>query len=224
MDNKLLKTVWEELVYLTNDWNAQNKSDANLRRLSASLRTLLIDSDLKLFQVAKKIGIPLRILVDSELDLLIPGTVLRQTSGGKHNGLKIASFSKLNRALSNGEAKRLSTPRARKKKPIKLSIFLKLPSITINGIDINKEDVIKYVANKLGGCHFDPKRKESHKNGKLTLEGKYAILDEHRKLKLADKDAVYFDLLSTGQKLIQSRDIQKLKKKIQKILKTNNTI
>lgn len=217
MDKELLKIVFEDLEHITKEWNDKDISDANLRRSSDILRRLLIHDDL--FKAARSFEMKkLRVLSSDEEYPSFPDAVLHQAGGGKFNGVQIKGFTIYNRALTPEEMKRsYKDSKKKKNKPVKLSKFLKRPSITIEGTTINREEIIKYVCNKLGGAHYDTRRKVGH-----TLEEKYKLLDKHKdSTELAGKKAIYFELLSIGQKLVNNKDVQKLKKKIKNYLNEN---
>lgn len=214
MDKELLKIIFEDIRYITKEWNAKDISDASLRRSSNILRRLLIHRDLfkaaYLFNMRK-----LRVLGSNESYPSLPGAVLYQAGGGKSNGLQVKGFTMCDRALTDEEMRLLYEKIGQpKNKPINLNEFMKQPSIVIRGTKINREEIIKYVCNKLGGAHYDNKRKEDKE-----LERKYKLLDEHKNSsELTGKNAIYFELLSIGQKLVNNKDIQKLKKKIKNYL------
>ena len=86
-----------------------------------------------------------------------------------------------------------------------------MPSLCIfaQGKEISRRMLIQYVANKLGGAHWSPGR------GKTKQDMLFALLDQvSQNVILADKNAVYFELLSIGQALVNSPDIQTLRKHI----------
>lgn len=90
-----------------------------------------------------------------------------------------------------------------------LANFMPSPCIIAQGKEISRRILIQYVANKLGGAHWDPGR------GKKKKDMLFALLDQvSQRISLADKNAVYFELLSVGQALVNSPDIQTLRKKI----------
>jgi hypothetical protein len=70
----------------------------------------------------------------------------------------------------------------------------------VAGQAINRREIINYVANKLGGVHFDKNRKPD--------ERAFKVLDDHRgKLHLQGIDILYYELLAIGQHLLRSGDI-----------------
>ena len=97
----------------------------------------------------------------------------------------------------------------------KLSKFLDSTCIYFENISIKRREVITYICNKLGGVHFDKTR-----NSKNEIEKKYILFDMLRNKKTLvigrekNIDCVFFELLSIGQAVINSDDIQKLLKQL----------
>jgi hypothetical protein len=74
----------------------------------------------------------------------------------------------------------------------------------VEGEVFRRREIIQYVANKLGGAHYDERRDERER-----------LLDYAQEAyKVADKKPIYFELLSTGQKLVRSPDIERLRQKL----------
>jgi tetratricopeptide (TPR) repeat protein len=83
-----------------------------------------------------------------------------------------------------------------------LASFIEAPCMVVKGQIVPRQVLIEYVVNKLGGAHFDPQRAVSAKD-KLFL-----LLDlVDRQILVADKNAIYYELLSTGQALTKADDI-----------------
>jgi len=80
--------------------------------------------------------------------------------------------------------------------------FANSPAVIVRGTPIPRRTTIKYVANKLGGAHFDPRR-ENNDEGAM-----YELLDKASTIALLGKPAIYFELLSAGQALANAADIQ----------------
>jgi hypothetical protein len=92
---------------------------------------------------------------------------------------------------------------------MKLSEFTYSPCLILDGVKFNRYELVTYVANKLGGVHYDLKRTAK------PIDRKYAKLDASRRrfvvnLDGASKDLVYFELLATAQAILNSEDIQAL--------------
>lgn len=220
MDINLIKLVAEDLEFLSKGWN-QQIDEASLRRASPILRSLLVEN--KLYMVGRYFELDIRVMApeDSGASLDAKERVFWQACGGKSNGLEVLSMSMWDRALTDDEIDAMamsSNKRIGKSHPVKVSSFLRQTSFVLEGTSINREEVIKYVANKLGGAHYDSTRKENTKP-ETSLDEKYVLLDSVRnQWKITDKDAVYFELLSIGQLLINSRDVQTLRRKIASFL------
>lgn len=219
MDIELAQIVAEDIDYLSREWN-QDIDDPSLRRASPILRSLLVEGQLA--KVAHACGRNLRIMTPA-INRVLTETELKQSvywqaGGAKYKGMEIQATSIVNRALS---AQEIKAKYERDKKligksyPVKLGTFLRQPSFVVEGILINREEVIKYVANKLGGAHYDESRSTTTKHAP-TLEDKYALLDKLRAgTYVAEKNAIYYELLSIGQRVVNSRDIQHLRKQLQ---------
>jgi hypothetical protein len=216
MDLDLIKTVSEDLDYLSEEWT-QDIDDASLRRASPVLRSLLIEN--QLMKVAnilnEEIKIMAPVISKSASYLNDPSIVFYQSGGAKYKGAEIQFLTILNRAKSPEEIK---ADYEREKVvigqiyPEKLSLFMKQISFVISGVKINREEVIKYIANKKGGAHYDDSRKIDIIGPKGELEKRYSLLDNiHNGTYTADKNAVYYELLSIGQRLIESNDVQRIK-------------
>lgn len=223
IDSKLLKTVDEDLTYLSTKWN-QDIDDASLRISSPILRRLLIDGmlDRAAHMFKKQIWIMAPIICGTKTFGNLSDIDFYQCGGAKYKGMIIQSLSKVNRVLSQQEITKMyqeGKDTVDKSSPVKMSVFLKQISFVIKGIAINREEVIKYVTNKLGGAHYDNERKIDNDTTKITLEHKYALMDKVRDgVILADKNAIYYELLSIGQRVINSRDVHILRKAIKKLI------
>ncbi|MGA4531727.1 hypothetical protein ACPA1H_15390 [Ectopseudomonas chengduensis] len=223
MNLELARVVSEDLDFLFSEWN-QDIDDASLRRSSPVLRSLLIEG--LLGKVAQECGRDLRVMAPA-INRVITETELKQNAyfqagGAKYKGMVIQSTSIINRARTTQEIKE-NYERTKnvigKSYPVKLGVFLRQPSFVVDGTLINREEVIKYVANKLGGAHYDESRKVSAGAG-VTLDEKFTLLDKVRnEISIADKNAIYYELLSIGQRIINSRDVRHFRKNLQTIIK-----
>lgn len=229
MDINLARVVAEDLDFLSKEWN-QDIDDASLRRTSPVLRNLLVDG--LLGRAAYQANLDIRIMapainrVTSEAEL--KECIFFQAGGAKYKGMVVQSTSYIARAKGPEEIK-ASYKRSKdvigKNYPVKLGAFLKQTSFVIKGVLINREEVIKYVANKLGGAHYDANRSTSKTGKDFSLEEKYALLDEVRNsVEVAQKNSIYYELLSIGQRVATSRDIRKLRKHLNHLLSTPSVI
>jgi hypothetical protein len=92
-----------------------------------------------------------------------------------------------------------------------LSEFLASSSGIANSKHITRRDVIKYVANVLGGVHINQKqRKEEEKL--ISRVGKF-----HKKIQLQNSDALLIELTAIAQAVGQSKDSTELINKIKSL-------
>ena len=216
IDHELIRIVSEDLDYLNDEWN-QDIDDASLRRSSPVLRSLLIEGYLmRVVNMLNEQVMVMTPLISMKEDLLNdPSIIFYQAGGAKYKGMEVQFLSQGNRALSPEEIKKSYEEQKEligKNHPIKLTKFMKQVSFMINGIKINREEVIKYIANKRGGAHYDGSRNDKKPGSKGDLERKFILLDSiHSGTVMADKNAVYYELLSIGQRIIASHDIQRIR-------------
>lgn len=218
MDIDLIRLVAEDLHYLSTEWN-QSIDDASLRRSSPALRSLLVEGQLG--RAAHQVGCNLRIMAPATCKVMADSELREyryyQAGGARYNGMMVQATSVVGRAKSMAEV-RASYERMKdvmgRSYPVKLGTFLKQTSFVIDGVLISREEVIKYVANKLGGAHYDASRQQSSVRD-ISLEQKYSLLDRVRAgMLMAERNAVYYELLSIGQRLVNSRDVRNLRKQL----------
>ena len=223
MDMELARVVSEDLEYLLVEWN-QEIDDASLRRNSPVIRSLLIEGNLR--RIANEADRQIRVMAPAIGRLTTDAELCEyqffQAGGALYKGMIVQSMSMVPRAKTAAEIK-ASYERSKesigKSYPVKLSVFLKQTSMVVDGVLINREVIIKYVANKLGGAHYDRSRENSKTGGNISLEHKYELLDKVRSgVTVADKNAIYYELLSIGQRLVNSRDIRQLQKYLTHVL------
>jgi hypothetical protein len=106
-------------------------------------------------------------------------------------------------------------PGAQRSRGRPLCKFLASTFALVLGTEVSRRDVIKYVAQKLGGAHFDPRRGRS---GDTHLE----LLDRLSKtrLEITDKrpiNAVYVELLSIAEWLAESGDAARFRDAFSKV-------
>lgn len=216
IDSKLITIVSEDLDYLTEEWS-QDIDDPSLRRASPVLRSLLIEG--QLIKVAQMLNETINIMAPeiskNEDHLNDKSIVFYQSGGANYKGMQVHFAKKLHRAKSPEEIKE-SYEKQRdmigQSYPVKLTKFMKQVSFVINGVKINREEVVKYIANKRGGAHYDDTRNTKTAGSKGELEKKFLLLDEiHDSIILADKNSIYYELLSIGQRLIASHDVQRIR-------------
>jgi hypothetical protein len=87
---------------------------------------------------------------------------------------------------------------------MKLSVYLASPAALIKRVAISRQDVIQFVANKLGGVHYDPTRNRKH-DDRLALLDAVGVKLETETVK--NFSGVYAELLSIAENLSESGDL-----------------
>ena len=83
-----------------------------------------------------------------------------------------------------------------------LNSFIEAPCIVAEGHIVRRRMLVNYVANALGGTHYDKKRRRK-KTGVL-----FSMLDRAaNRFQYEDKNLVYFELLAVGQAIASAGDV-----------------
>ena len=206
-DKSLVETVVSDLEYLGNTWGSR-VDDNTLRRGSTQLRLLLIDNTLQ--KAWKAVGFQREpIIIAPRLETLLDSVpsdylLFAQAGGGNYEGTRI-SCSYLIRQLKGSQPVTIPEGIQHIEHPFGLRELGRSCALFIEGRRIARAEVIKYVANKLGGAHLDFSRSA------IATESVYQLLDRRAAaFMIGDKNAVYYELLSIGQLLARAPDVQKL--------------
>lgn len=212
-----LRTTVEDLEHLRSKWG-DHIDDISLRHGSVLLRRLLIDGDFfkawkKLnfaghpYVVAPRVEYFLKKKVAENIKWIIAG-------GGQYKGVK-AAFGILIKGERSPAVPKGIDPINHK---FSLGSFVNSTSIYVDRVCISRGEIIKYVANKLGGAHFDANRDK-------PLGVKFRLLDENidsfqiqHISDLKGKNAVYFELLSIGQLIGESPGVARLIERARQVL------
>jgi len=84
-----------------------------------------------------------------------------------------------------------------------LTQYLRSPAAVVASVAASRTDVIRYVANKLGGAHFDPDRSRGGDDRLALLDNALAAIAPDTGLGINN---VYAELLSIAQTLGESAD------------------
>lgn len=211
--NYLVQTVKKDLQYLRDEWT-QGIDDDSLRRSSTVLRRLLVDNELlTAWRQAGFVKQPK--LEASTLDYILTHfdehkIEFAAAGGARFEGLEVCALFAVRHAMSPREARHVYEAGKRTLwKEYLLDDFVKAPCMVIRGTLVNRRLLIQYVANKLGGSHIDTERRlGSESPKKREKEQVFAALDGvYSSTKVANKNAIFYELLSIGQSLIRSPDI-----------------
>jgi len=214
MSNYLLEVVANHLRFLCEEWD-QNIDDESLRRSSNVLRMLLVEPNLlNAWQIAGFSREPEIVAptLEKHLQTYSLNDILFATAGGaEYKGTTIAMLCISSEARTPEQIREISKIGPFILKHHKLVEFSESTCIIVRGLSVNRRELIKYVANKLGGDHIDLRRDLSK-----PLEQKFAYLDKIREtIQVAEKNAIYYEILSIGQSLVRSDDVQRLRNRLQ---------
>jgi hypothetical protein len=206
--SELKAVVLNDLRYLATTWTVKEIDDNFLRRDSVTLRRLLIDDGGGLLRKARKEmglrGDPRLSAIDliEEIEGLDPRLIVLASAGGAtHRGMAVAGALLYEGAMSPEQIKRQAA-RGMQVRDLPLSRYLDSPCLLTRGVRIPRRELIRYIANKKGGGHYDEKR--DRKGDPRSFGALDSLIGAAQ---LAGKDAVYFELLSIGQALIKSPQI-----------------
>lgn len=212
-----LITILEDLAKIRLDWDSE-ATDTLLRQEAILLRQLLVQDGGTLFQVARLFNTNLKVHGPARVQQILSkkGGIVKfyQAGGAVYQGMGVRSIFERD-GVSPDPAARYR--RHQRKKELNsgrtycLVEYLNSICFVLDGQPITRENLIKYVCNKIGGGgHFDL--------GKLG--GVPKKLDEIRqRYRIADKNAIYFELLAIGQALTSSPSVMELEKNIRRVLK-----
>ncbi len=205
----LLKVVYEDLCFLRDEWN--DRIDSKTIRITGPiLRKLLVEDRLQIAwnEINTKIQPPNFKIGDVDRiagNFSSAEIVIILSGSAEYNGGSAGNI-----VLTEGTIKPPIIPAI----TVSLNKFKNSTCIQIKHIKINNQELINYVCNKLGGVHYDDKRKNN------KSESKYKYLDyllENQtwvKINLLGLDPVLFQFLSIGQIINRSNDIRNFIEKL----------
>ena len=204
------RVIVSDLRHLQEGWDGGRVDDDRLRRDSGILRRLLIDNGGGLLRTyRRRAGLKGEIKVEAQdLGRQLVGTDRKHlrfaaAGGGTHAGMTVAAVSVHSVAMSADEV-RAQYERGMPTSVFGLSKFLDSPCLILDGRSINRRDLIKYVTNRLGGVHFDENRDPVTERAFLALDRIMGTIS------IAEKNVVYFELLSVGQAILGSAQVTEM--------------
>jgi len=206
---KILKNVYEDLCYLKERWN-DSIEPKEIRVTGSILRRLIVESHLKIAwnKIYEKKYNPKFEIVDvdsiagnftsDEIEFILSG-------GAEYKGIYAENI-----MLIKGTRRILKEYKIE----VPLNKFPDSTSIQIKHIKINNRELINYVCNKLGGVHYDDRRRNK------DIEKKFIYLDhllDEKKwvnIDMLGLDPIRFQFLSIGQIINRSKDIESFLRKL----------
>jgi hypothetical protein len=194
---ELIAVVRDDLSYLVNDWPGGEIRDDEIRRSSAVLRRLFNYRDL----------VKVWVTVVGKQDFLVPSSFIHvadinrlrevnfaTSSPAQNVGMKIFAAMEFNK-IQEGPA-----PVSIKEEVAPLKRYLNQPACVISGVLITREELVQFVANKLGGAHFDDGRDKPNERV-IQVMTQYVI---------GNRPALIHEMLSCGQVLAGSESTKEL--------------
>ena len=210
MSDGLVQIVREDLGFLMKEWQPA-VDEGSLRRTSPVLRRLLVEKDLlKAWEFLGLGAEPVFEAVDAEvLAKEAPGVMLVMAGGAAGGNVQVREVRVWNRALSDAEIKSMyEASRSRLPQKLPFSRFRESACVVVSGRPVSRSDLVRYVSNKLGGAHYDEGRDKKH--GAAFAETAKKLDEVFRSVGVADRDAIYHELLSIGQAFVRSPDIARI--------------
>ncbi len=207
-----LRIIKNDLNFIKSEWNNEVDDDS-LRRYSPTLRQLLVDDGGLLLKAEEWLNC--RIYLQAPPDPLMSTKKEKinfYTAGGaKYKNMTVQSLYEINYAMSAQEIKqRYENSKNNIKIKYSLVEFLNTPCVIYEGEVFSRVELIKFVSNKLGGAHYELDEKKMARMG-LLLDVKNTYI-------VAGKNAIYFEMLSIGQLLVESKYTDKLVKKMDNLI------
>ncbi|WP_417846940.1 hypothetical protein [Thalassospira povalilytica] len=214
---ELSEIILDDIRHIANETSPEC-SDHQLRRVSTILRRLLIEDDLiKCWKYHIKDRKQPIIVAPRMNTAKLNEEAFAVAGGGQIGGISIAQSSfHPGVSMSDSEIKEMyETEKKYLEYEFTLQEFKDSCGVFVKGKKIKRSQVISYIANKKGGSHLDTKRKKDEENYK-TLDENLDLflfggeLDEKMQQTKKGKNSVYLELLSIGQAISKSKDINEL--------------
>lgn len=211
VDTELEKQIRSDLSYLRASWTKKEFLDDDvLRRDSVILRRFLVDGGAGLLpgyrrRLGRKGPIEVRAI---DLKPALEGLDRQQidfasAGGAEHNGTVVHSAF-VCRAVLTPEQIKARYERGETYRNMSITRYLDSSCLVVRGVSVSRRNIVQYIANRRGGVHFDPTRDRLAPQG----EDQFKALDQAMvEWSLADKNTVYFELLSIGQGLVASPQV-----------------
>lgn len=193
----------DDLALLRDTWN-DDISTARLRADSGILRKLLVDGVLgRAWRASGRVREP-RILAPDLKGYLGEferrKIVLAQAGGATYRGMTLNLNMIVEGEVSpGGHYADGEDPR----RPMPLTRFVDGPTLVAGGVTIKRRELIQYVANKIGGLHYD----ESRKGTDTAFKALDSLPQQIVWNAAGGFDLRYYEMLAVGQLVVTSPDI-----------------
>ena len=194
---ELIAVVREDLDYLVTAWPSGEIRDDEIRRSSTVLRRLFTYHDL----------IKVWVTVVGKKDFLVPSSFVCVSDISRLREVNFATSSpaqnvgmKIFAAMEFNKIQDCPAPISIKDEVAPLKRYLNQPACVISGVLIARDEIVQFVANKLGGAHFDSGRNKPNERS-IQAMTQYSI---------SNRPALIHEMLSCGQVLAASESTKEL--------------
>lgn len=211
---EFLEVVRQDLELLHKEWGA-DVQDEQLRRLSGILRRFLIDQELqRAWKMAGFTGQP-RITAGTLRHMI--NTVdksrfyLATVGGANHRHVHVACAYMMFPPPTPEEAAKLNPGSEPPQETLPLSKFVDEPCMVVQGELISRRVLTKFAAESLGAVHCGTKSGKQNDKKKFNQYLNSLLNQVRKQVGLNDLHVVNHEVLSIGQALLASPDIQRLR-------------
>ncbi len=205
-ERELLRITAADLQYIADRWNV-NPTDDDLRRDAAMLRRLLVEGDL--LRAVQLLETSFYILATIDITGLIE---IAKTEFYLAGGGRIVGVGTVQALLvTAGKDIKHDFIKGSRNQKYDIGQFMATPCLVYEGDAFNRVELIKYIANKSGGAHYEIEEKK--------LARMRALDNAHQYMRtLGERSPVYYELMSAGQALTKTKYSQQLLRKIKEEL------
>lgn len=210
---ELEQQIASDLKYLHSTWNLPDVDDDFLRRDSAILRRLLIDGGAGVLRTYRKqAGHKGDVKVEAvdlkaQLEGISRDAIRFASAGGAtFQGTTVWGAAEYNVNLTPEQVAQRHK-RGVITKTMGLSRYLDSTCLVVGGTSVSRRNLIQYMANRFGGVHYDDSREHSNEATATQFKALDVAMEEYV---IANKRAVFFELLAIGQTLVKSPDLKNL--------------
>jgi hypothetical protein len=201
-DQQLLTNVRADLVFIRDEWK-QSVDDHFIRRGSTTLRRFMDGELPRAWHAAGFSGEPVLdafVVDDFFTEKRVSDVSYAAVGGAQYEGEHLSAIVVELIDPQDPPPAPSEAPRPRR---LTWSQFCDSACMVINGEFIRRVQFVRYVANKLGGAHFDERR------GSAERERIYALIDRTEGT-YHGRPHHYFMLLAIGQAIAASSDLGRL--------------
>lgn len=201
-EQELIRITASDLQHIV-DCCLVNQEDDDLRRRAVILRRLLVEGDL--LRVTKLLKVPFYILATIDVTSLIEvgETEFYMSGGGRMVNVGIAQAL----LVTKRKGARHDFFNGPMNQKYNLEQFMLSPCLIYEGDSFNRIELIKYIANKSGGVHYEIEEKKLARMRALENAHKYMTT-------MGERSPIYYEMMSLEQALVRTKYCRQLLRRI----------